>query len=692
MEMKIKEKINKAVALLLVLGLSYFAVPVKQASAIMAVAEPYISKYIEGSSNNKAIEIYNSNDSAIDFAAGGYNIKMYFNGNVTPGLTINLTGTVTSGDVYVIAHSSANGSILAQADQTNSSGWYNGDDALVLYKGTDEIDSIGQVGVDPGSEWGTGLTSSADNTLVRKCSITTGDIDPTDIYNPSLEWDGYATDTITNLGSYFCDVISPTVSITSSQANPTNISPINMIAVFSEDVIGFVVADLTISNGVASNFIAVDSTTYTFDVTPTSQGEVTVDIVADAAEDAADNGNIAATQYSIIYDTVNPIISDQTATNLEFSPSIVDGVKDSTDLKYTLSEDAKVTIDIYNDSDVLVRSLISDEDKLMGVNQDTWDGKDNAPISAFVADGYYWARLSAKDDAGNQALKKDVYDIYVDNTKPVVADMLDIVTNVPINLSGSATDTSGTEINYNWVQIDGPAGGTVNFDNAIDPATLTSADMDGEYTLELTAADKAGNSDSKQIKFLWDATVNPVTDHYAVTGDSFVDLHWSNPSDTDLVSVQIYRSTVAGETGVLMDELILGEEQYSDNLVLNGTTYYYTIRTVDALGNTADANILKVTPESPTFGSVFVPQVASTEFLPTGGPENPDILGDQAADGEVKSGETNQDNNDSEEDDNSALPAVGIALLVILALVGLYLLYLQNPEWFSKLMFWKKKK
>ena len=51
--------------------------------------ELFISEYIEGSSNNKAIEIFNPGSSAVDLGAAGYNIQMHFNGNPAAGLTIN---------------------------------------------------------------------------------------------------------------------------------------------------------------------------------------------------------------------------------------------------------------------------------------------------------------------------------------------------------------------------------------------------------------------------------------------------------------------------------------------------------------------------------------------------------------------------------------------------------------------------
>ncbi|HEU4466394.1 MAG TPA: lamin tail domain-containing protein, partial [Agromyces sp.] len=118
-----------ATASLLAGGLA--AVP---ATAAPAATPPalFISEYIEGSSNNKAIEISNLTGAPVDLGAGDYDLKVYFNGSASVGLTIQLTGTVASGDVHVVAQSSANATILAAADQTNGAGWYNGDDAVVL--------------------------------------------------------------------------------------------------------------------------------------------------------------------------------------------------------------------------------------------------------------------------------------------------------------------------------------------------------------------------------------------------------------------------------------------------------------------------------------------------------------------------------------------------------------------------------
>jgi LPXTG-site transpeptidase (sortase) family protein len=203
--------------------------------AVAAPSELFISEYIEGSSNNKAIEIYNGTGSAIDLAAGGYKIQVYSNGSPTAGLTINLTGTVANGDVFVLAHASANATILAQADQTNNAGWYNGDDAVVLVKGTTNIDVIGQIGYDPGTEWGSGLTSTADNTLRRKGSIQAGDPDGSNAFDPSIQWDGYAVDTFGGLGSHTYTILTPKINEFSASTVGTDVEFVEIFGTTNED-------------------------------------------------------------------------------------------------------------------------------------------------------------------------------------------------------------------------------------------------------------------------------------------------------------------------------------------------------------------------------------------------------------------------------------------------------------------------
>ena len=186
-------------AALVTLGLALLA-PSLQAQPV--ASELFISEYVEGSSNNKAIEIFNGTGAPVDLAAAGYSVQMFFNGNPIAGLTINLNGVVADGGVFILAQALADPAILAIANQTNGSGWFNGDDAVVLRKGGVIIDAIGQAGFDPGAEWGSGLISTADNTLRRKPTVTGGDTIANDPFNPAVEWDGFANNTFNGLGCH----------------------------------------------------------------------------------------------------------------------------------------------------------------------------------------------------------------------------------------------------------------------------------------------------------------------------------------------------------------------------------------------------------------------------------------------------------------------------------------------------------
>lgn len=246
------------VALALVtLGLDV-AVSPQLAPATAAPTDLLISEYVEGTSNNKAIELFNGTNAAVDLAVGGYALQYFFNGAATAGLTIPLTGTVASGDVHVVVLStSLNAALLALADQTAGGGWYNGDDAVVLAKAGVAVDSVGQVGVDPGAEWGAGLVSTADNTLRRKPSVTAGDTVVNDPFDPALQWDGFATDTFDGLGAHVVDATDAAPGVVSvTPANGAVDVPLgsSVAVTFSEPVAlaaGWFTFSCTISGTVA---------------------------------------------------------------------------------------------------------------------------------------------------------------------------------------------------------------------------------------------------------------------------------------------------------------------------------------------------------------------------------------------------------------------------------------------------------
>lgn len=174
-------------------------------SLALAQTDLIISEYVEGSSNNKAIELFNPTGSAIDMGAGVYKLRLFSNGSVTLGAELLLVGVVPSGGTWVVAHGSASAPILGVANQTSSTVInYNGDDAVILTKSAANttVDAFGQLGFDPGTEWGTGLQSTADNTLRRAALVCDGDTVANDVFDPTIQWVGFAVDTFAGLGAH----------------------------------------------------------------------------------------------------------------------------------------------------------------------------------------------------------------------------------------------------------------------------------------------------------------------------------------------------------------------------------------------------------------------------------------------------------------------------------------------------------
>ncbi|MGH9802989.1 MAG: Ig-like domain-containing protein, partial [Blastocatellia bacterium] len=117
----------------------------------------------------------------------------------------------------------------------------------------------------------------------------------------------------------------PAVTLSSTAPDPTNTSPIPVTATFSESVTGFQESEIVVTNGATSNFVAVSGAIYTFDVTPASQGLVSVDIPANIAFDIVNGGNTAAATLSRTYDSASPsvVLSTTAADPTNVSPFTV---------------------------------------------------------------------------------------------------------------------------------------------------------------------------------------------------------------------------------------------------------------------------------------------------------------------------------------------------------------------------------
>ena len=173
-------------------------------AAVGQTTDLRLSEYVEGSGNNKALEIYNGTEDVINL--GGYTIERFSNG-ATTSTSIALDAVdLGPGDAFVIVNTLSDAGLLALGDQANANINFNGDDAVVLmFGGTVVIDSFGRVGEDPGSFWSCSEGDTANHTLRRLSSICSGDTTPDDPFDPCDEWTFAPVDTFSGLGNHIAD-------------------------------------------------------------------------------------------------------------------------------------------------------------------------------------------------------------------------------------------------------------------------------------------------------------------------------------------------------------------------------------------------------------------------------------------------------------------------------------------------------
>ncbi len=171
----------------------------------------------------------------------------------------------------------------------------------------------------------------------------------------------------------------PSVLISSSAPNPTNMSPIPVAVTFSKPVTGFDEDDVDLENGSLTNFLGSE-TDYTFDLTPEDQGSVEAEVPEGVAIDAAGNINSASTSLVREYDSLPPTCSillvdpsHTTADEVSFSVMFSEDIGDSFqvgDIGVTGSLAAGAEVQLLGPAPlytVVVRTSDPDDDGTVGI-------------------------------------------------------------------------------------------------------------------------------------------------------------------------------------------------------------------------------------------------------------------------------------------------------------------------------------
>lgn len=175
---------------------SSYTIKVTQVAA-SATGEPQyliISEYVEGSSNNKYLEIYNPTSETVDLSAYSIVLHQFSGSNAfSQDKTLQLSGTLAAGKTIVCAHNQAE---LYKGEIAFKDGnviQFNGNDPIGLYYNGIEIDRFG-----PANEDITGdITNAKDHTLRRISSVK----HPSATY-VEAEWQVFEKDDVSDLGKH----------------------------------------------------------------------------------------------------------------------------------------------------------------------------------------------------------------------------------------------------------------------------------------------------------------------------------------------------------------------------------------------------------------------------------------------------------------------------------------------------------
>jgi hypothetical protein len=300
---------------------------------------------------------------------------------------------------------------------------------------------------------------------------------------------------ILNVTAFTVDTTAPTIVLTSASGSATNQSPFHVTAQFSEAVTWFIDTDITVANGVVSNFVAVDGDTYTFDITPTAQWNVTIDIAWSVAQDAATNNNNAATQLVVNYDTTVPTLTEVTPVTTPTNDTTPDYVFSSSEvgtISYSWSCSSPTTAAV------------------------SWNN--TITLNTLTEGTYATCSLRVTDTAGNQSSLLSLSSFVIDTTAPTVA--LSSVSPNPTNTSPISVTAQFSE-SVTWFSVwdvtvwNGTPGNFV----AVDSDTYTfdiTPTADGAVTVNIagsTAQDIAWNNNiaAIQLSRTYDTTPPTVT-------------------------------------------------------------------------------------------------------------------------------------------------------------------------------------
>lgn len=369
----------------------FFSIDVSEEAGTV-INELFISEYIEGSSFNKAIEIANFTGEDVDLSS--YSLRKQDNGAGEWSTGLALSGSLSSGEVYVIAHSSAASEILQEADVTTAvtEMSFNGNDPIALFKDDVLIDIIGTF--NDTAYFGQDVTKERDPVVSS----------PNTTYDEG-EWIDYELDTFMYLGYH-------TIENDAGNEKPvvTIESPLDSTSFFEGELITFV-ADAFDNDGSIAKVVFYEGNTILGEVTsePYSfeweNAPVGNYLISAIAYDDQNGYNLSEAITILVNERENEILMQ---SGINFS-------SENSGDSYLATADVEITAEGSNLTDIYVEVIWNNSDSSYFERQALYTTEEGVSftsteleeddftftITAVRKDGYFWDKENSQITASS---------------------------------------------------------------------------------------------------------------------------------------------------------------------------------------------------------------------------------------------------------------------------------------------------
>ena len=449
------------------------------------------------------------------------------------------------------------------------------------------------------------LDGSASNFVALDGNSYTADITPDGTGDITVSVAGAAATDLAGLdptlsasATTVYNISAPTVEVQGAPAAVNTLATFPITIQFSEAVTDFVASDVLVSNGLLSNFVALDADTYTADITPEGNGDILIDVPVNAAIDVASNGNQASGTVTTVFDVTEP------ALIISGLPALINSTV-AVPVTFQFSEDVVG----FEASDIMVTN--GSLSNFVSIDGDTYTAdvvpNGSGDVSVEVAIG------AAQDATGNNNTADQASAIY-DDVPPVLTInpvALDNIINAieddsPVAVSGGSTGLeNGQAVVLSLNGVDYTAFVSNNVWSLSIPATDAQA-LAATETIVVNASDLAGNAAtpvSLAIQHDTTAPATPTVTSVITNNINPVILGTASLSAGDVLTVEVDSVVYTAGDGFLSDN---GDGTWQLNVPaansISDGNYSVEALVTDAAGNTASDvsnNELQVDTVSP---------------------------------------------------------------------------------------------